>query len=325
MRYLVLFLGLISWAGAEPIQEKLIEVPPDQCQSPATLTRYLVGTAHTPRQKAERIYLWITHHINYDVAGLKSGKTASSAEMVLKRRCGTCAGYSQLFDSMARSAGLEVKPLHGLARGRSLALPPEAHGWNALRLDGQWRLIDCTWGAGYVNQDIYYRAPIDHYFLTPPEELITTHFPAEAGWQFLPQPLSRSEFDQLTPFLPRRPQGEAMQASPEETPNPSAAKAQPNSRPALSQPRLLRSYYTRGVTLYRPQAGSLNAGKHEFHLQVPGARGVEVQTGTDAFSLVANKNEVFRGLVPLTSGRIRVLASFDESGRLEPLLEYEVR
>jgi hypothetical protein len=59
-------------------------------------------------------------------------------------------------------------------------------------------LIDCTWGAGYINEDKkYVRKFDDHYFMTPPSEFIFDHYPENSSWQLLNNPISKSEFERL--------------------------------------------------------------------------------------------------------------------------------
>ena len=53
-----------------------------------------------------------------------------------------------------------------------------SHAWNAVFLGGFWRLLDCTWGAGKVEEDgTFIKELNEHFFLTDPDELIYTHFP----------------------------------------------------------------------------------------------------------------------------------------------------
>ena len=75
--------------------------------------------------------------------------------------------------------------VEGIAKGYSH--DPEAiyspdsgvnHAWNLVLLEGEWRPLDCTWGAGYLHEDGSFRRELnDHWFLTDPEEFLPTHFP----------------------------------------------------------------------------------------------------------------------------------------------------
>ena len=77
------------------------------------------------------------------------------------------------------------------------------HAWNAVELDGEWCFLDCTWGAGRPNeQNVFIREFEDYYFLTPPEELVYTHFPGDPAQQHLESPVSRQGFIELAYLWP---------------------------------------------------------------------------------------------------------------------------
>src|SRR5262249_35212157 len=69
------------------------------------------------------------------------------------------------------------------------------HAWNAVRIDGHWHLVDATWGAGSVGDKKFLKRYRDYYFLTPPEQLIFSHFPDDVRWQLLEPPVTQAEFE----------------------------------------------------------------------------------------------------------------------------------
>lgn len=77
------------------------------------------------------------------------------------------------------------------------------HAWNAVHVVGQWCLIDCTLGAGFVNDEGHYNREFENfYFLTDPNQLISTHFPymdknkrESKAWQLLQKPLTLQTFN----------------------------------------------------------------------------------------------------------------------------------
>jgi hypothetical protein len=69
------------------------------------------------------------------------------------------------------------------------------HAWVAVQLDGEWKLLDPTWGSGHVDKGRFVRHYNDYYFLTPPERLIFTHLPEKERWQLLSTPVAAAEFD----------------------------------------------------------------------------------------------------------------------------------
>lgn len=164
-----------------------------------TLAKYLVAPARTDRDKARLIFRWITDRIVYDVEAFFAGKgNADSAETVLAQRKALCGGYANLFDALARRAGLESEKIHGYAKGIGFVpgqdIKRHAHAWNAVKIDGKWQHLDSTWGAGDLNGKQYRKRFKDFYFLTPPALLARSHLPENVKWQLLDRPVSRDDF-----------------------------------------------------------------------------------------------------------------------------------
>jgi len=189
----------------ETIDAHALAAPVETRRSIPALAAYLVAPARNEREKARAIFRWMTANISY-VEDAADQALDFRPEAVLERGTAVCAGYSDLFVSLARAAGLEAVPIGGWAKGYGTGPGshfggPKNHAWNAVRIDGAWRLVDCTWGAGSVDEEGVYRQRFEpFYFLTPPENLRYSHFPKETRWQLLSPPLSLEEFEAL-PFL----------------------------------------------------------------------------------------------------------------------------
>ena len=92
--------------------------------------------------------------------------------------------------------------------------------WNAVLIDGEWRLLDVLWAScaiarrrekGWKLVDVQGEAFEDEhieeepgeqqyrankfFFLTDPDWFISTHFPDDPDWQLLPRPQSIVQFD----------------------------------------------------------------------------------------------------------------------------------
>jgi hypothetical protein len=174
-------------------------------RSVAALARYLAGPARDDSSRARAIFTWIAANISYDVSRL--GK-APDASTVLSQRRAVCAGYAVLFKALAEAAGLEAVIIYGEARGRGPAAVRTSdglfnHDWNAVRIGGEWKLVDCVWGAGHLDERGRFVPRFDdHYFLAPPELLIYDHLPRDQQWQLLSSPLSRQQFLQQVQVHP---------------------------------------------------------------------------------------------------------------------------
>ena len=167
-----------------------------------SLALWLTGPCHSDEEKARVIFRWITQNIEYDVDALLSGNPMrGNAEDALRTRRGVCEGYAGLFMELARASGIKTAKVSGFAKGYGYS-PGEPlgnvpnHSWNAVSINGRWRLIDCTWGAGYIGNDRKFHHAFDpHFFFTPPREFIYDHLPEKEDWQLLDHPRSRAEYE----------------------------------------------------------------------------------------------------------------------------------
>ena len=193
-----------SEARYATIDQHALNVPKSAEQSIESLAAYLTAPAKNEREKARAIFCWLAHNITYDTTKpAVQSASRPSANTVLKGRIAVCFGYAGLFAELARAAGLEVMEINGHAKGYGYGVGarfdgPPNHAWSAVKMDGQWRLLDCTWGAGHMNeQDQYVRQYDDHYFATPASEFIYDHFPSDPKWQLLEKPISKDEYEGL--------------------------------------------------------------------------------------------------------------------------------
>ncbi len=167
----------------------------------------------TERDKANAIYNWVTHHIAYDVKALWTLNPAADKQQLLtttlKNKKAICSGYAHLYEELCKAAGLSAVSIDGYAKdwvfdnGDKLYIP--RHEWNAVRISGNWQLVDVTWGAGYLYQhtslmnqllhklllrkklskgQMRFRQRYDpQYFMQDPETFRLKHLPADPLWQ----------------------------------------------------------------------------------------------------------------------------------------------
>jgi hypothetical protein len=182
--------------------------PREATQSVSALAGYLVRSGSDDLTRARAVFRWVADNINYDVAAFRSGTiTDVSPEGVLRSRASVCEGYSRLSEALGRAMGLEIVVVAGWSKGYGYRMGETFegqrpnHAWNAVRIGGSWRLMDATWGAGYLDAQMrFVRRIQEHYFLTPPEAFINDHLPEDPAWQLLPRRISGAEYVNL-PYL----------------------------------------------------------------------------------------------------------------------------
>lgn len=198
-------------------QVKAVSAP-----TPDSLAKLLTQNLETDEEKARAIYSWIAQNISYntgifsrtgrqpalpvlreddDTAVNWSSAIEMTARRVLKKRTAICDGYAKLFHTLCHYAGIRSEIILGYARsGYGDNRFRTNHSWNAVMINGNWQLVDVTWGSGYVNSgSAFVKQPDDKYFLTPPEQFIYDHYPEDLFWTLLKDPPAPSDYNR-SPF-----------------------------------------------------------------------------------------------------------------------------
>ncbi|CAG8453757.1 13627_t:CDS:10 [Ambispora gerdemannii] len=198
----------LSEVDFEIVDDHARSAPKDVEKSIDRLSNYLTSEWTHPIYKLRCVFAWVAHNIAYDCDAFYGGGVRyNSAKDVLKHRRAVCAGYSELFDELASAANLDTWKVSGEAKGAGYQPGDEVkgtggHAWNACRLDGEYFLIDCTWGAGVVSNLKFERKFNPFYFMASPLHLIYTHFPENSREQYLRPPIRFDEFVGLPFFKP---------------------------------------------------------------------------------------------------------------------------
>ena len=170
--------------------------------------------------RARAAFALVGHHVTYDIKayllyqekGTMHIADNLTADLVLATGLSSCAGYTRLFQELCELVGLQCRGVRGLSKGFAFkigsTLEEEAsnHKWNAVYVDEEWRLIETTWAAGYI--DFADNSFVKNYdsagnFMPPAFEFALRHFPMniegldEPESQYLPTPFSRYDFARL--------------------------------------------------------------------------------------------------------------------------------
>ena len=106
-------------------------------------------------EKALWLHDWLLQQLDYDHS-LKW----SSAESALTRRLGTCQAYESAYSKLLTAAGITNAETRDTYDG---------HTWNAVKLDGKWYQVDCTWDD---TKDNYYNFDPTHLYFGLTDELM---------------------------------------------------------------------------------------------------------------------------------------------------------
>ncbi len=220
--FLILFTPLSSFANYSEADLRAKNVPERYEKRLDDLVKYLIEPyKKNDELKARVIFAWIGYHVEYDmfkydvISEKKKGARYTKRKMrtgdAFKTRVGVCGDIADLYERMARLAGLEVEYITGYA-GNNLTmddLEDSGHAWNAVKINKKWHFVDATWGmsgdyTAFNNVDSLAehrkeirkrrRGDVDvnanrslnnEWFLVSPEKMIKTHFPKREKHQHL--------------------------------------------------------------------------------------------------------------------------------------------
>lgn len=327
MKRLVAAAGIVFLALSPRIaraqEAKEDRRPPAQVQDSLRIAEYaraLVAGAASDSARAALLYEWIARNLAYDARGYLTGRTGDmGAESVWNRRTAVCQGYVELFQRMARETGLQTEAVSGYAKGFDYEpgqrIREANHAWIAIWLDGEWRLMDPTWGSGVVVNGQFQAHFSWAYFLTPPEVLQLSHLPDESRWQLVERPLSRREFERM----------------------PAVSRLLVDAGFAPSQ---LRSVALLADAPGFPLVGSIAGGVRVVHAPVqgvladnaavsfeivwPGAQDVAV-VSDGVWTRLEQQNQVFSGGAVASGDVVQLVGKLDGSEDYQTLLHYTVR
>ncbi|XP_013404637.1 uncharacterized protein LOC106169650 isoform X2 [Lingula anatina] len=213
------------------VDKKVLKAPKDLMVKPfPELIQYLTEGASNDVAKVRAIFQWIAsidiHGMGMD--SLPPQKTPLEYLLKIKWNMGN---HAHLFFSLCRLAQLPCVIVNGINKsaayeiGRPVDKRRMAAQWNAVYVDGEWRLMDVFWASSCVvgrtskewtlldidgkivsdDRDDYeegdeegetHHRINEFYFMPDPDQFIFTHFPNDQKWQLLEKPLTVDEFGQ---------------------------------------------------------------------------------------------------------------------------------
>ncbi len=253
-----LFLSMLSTGAMAKnyftLDNKAKFLPFSEAETPQMLVKNLTGSLTNDVDKARILAAWMVYQmqrdgyrhkelIKYSNRGFKAPPPLQNDPF--KTRIGTPQEFAVLYQQLCQMAGLETIVINGYAgwnipktnplqpvvnaAGMILGYIPtnfdlqryEA-AWNAVKLDGEWQLIDTYWmianpklmeGQDYSSRrsmEAYLKRRtinppslnrltqskrIDNdYFMANPHQFIKSHFPSDVTWQLLPVPTTWAVF-----------------------------------------------------------------------------------------------------------------------------------
>jgi transglutaminase/protease-like cytokinesis protein 3 len=211
-----------GWPLAEE-PDAIVTAMPEQPTVEAA-GRYLASNISDPHRLAKALHDFVILRLTYDkptseLAGADLARRPSQEAVdVFAARTAVCEGYARLYAALGKAAGLEVAFITGYIRDGQRhpnedatsdeqvkqALEGFLHAWNAVKIDGQWLLVDTTWDdpVSASGTDNYSTT----YLFTPPRVFAYDHLPEEPEWQLVAKPIGVGDFARqplLSPYVGR--------------------------------------------------------------------------------------------------------------------------
>ncbi len=114
-------------------------------------------------EKVKGVYEYLINNTIYD----KSYGDQSICQVLLDGR-GVCSGYARSTQYLLNQLGIQAVFVEGYADG-------ESHGWNIVRIEGDYYQLDTTWGDPVMENGT--QTIIYDYFCLTQEEMYRDHFP----------------------------------------------------------------------------------------------------------------------------------------------------
>ena len=88
------------------------------------------------------IHDWIINNTRYNIENMEEVGN-HTAYGVLVKGSSVCMGYAEAANLLLQAAGIETRYVSGF--GINASGHRESHAWNAVKLDGDWYMLDITW------------------------------------------------------------------------------------------------------------------------------------------------------------------------------------
>lgn len=159
-------------------------------------TTYVCRPYRSDVQRLRAIFTWAAETINWEEDF--EGEVDTRRVIQTKRAC--AEEYAVLVMEMCGAVGLHCEVVRGYLKPPGEVpeinmLPRPNHWWNAVLVDGEWRIMDCCLASPSNPKRIHYSSigsgSADFwYFLTRPTEICWTHMPEHHQQQHLCPPIA---------------------------------------------------------------------------------------------------------------------------------------
>lgn len=165
-----------------------------QLMTPAVLASSQIGRKFSdPVDRLRGIFMLCSIHITYEPnsQGPDSADSITALTRAMQTKRATAYEMAHVVASMCSALNIECKVIRGHYRPTNAVSTGMVHAWNAVNIEGDWRLMDAS-AASPTFPGAFEDEINTFYFLTPPAQSIFTHIPMDPLDQFLAPPMPTS-------------------------------------------------------------------------------------------------------------------------------------
>lgn len=215
----VLLLGSPLLSAQDTDWAKFDKIKELKSSDASKLSLMITGEFPNQEDKVKAIYYWVAHNIEYDLRLYRKYKkeqrnrsrkkyteaqiqkiTNHEISKTLRKKKGVCKQYSLLFAELCKHSKINCEFVSGHARNnpRKSKSKGESHAWNVVKINNQWKMVDATWGSGFVDHEGKFQFKFDpNYFSTKRELFVKSHLPKDEYWQLLDSIVETDQFKQF--------------------------------------------------------------------------------------------------------------------------------
>lgn len=179
------------------VDAKMDKIPDNLSTSTNGIAGYINENFKSENDKARAVFYWTASNISYDIENIATINFAEVSPDKIKNtllaRKGVCIHYAEVFNDIAQKVGFQSYIIYGYTKQNG-KVDVLSHAWCAAKIDKTWWLFDPTWGAGYVQNNKFFKKINNLNFKVAPSQFISTHMPFDYLWQFLNYTVTNQEF-----------------------------------------------------------------------------------------------------------------------------------
>lgn len=162
-----------------------------QLMTPAVFASSYIGRRFSdPVERLRAVFVLCAFHITAlkDIEGPDLTDIQGTLSRAMHTKMATPLELAHVVESMCGALDIPCQVIRGHLRTEDTETAGKPHSWNAVNIEGEWRLFDAS-AAARSSPHATSDEINTHYFLCPPQQMIYSHIPTQLSHQFLNPPV----------------------------------------------------------------------------------------------------------------------------------------